>query len=200
MTDYEPTMTMEAARARYFADNGFGDDGGYDQPWVDFKLGPLPMPFPNTKARLRAVRYHDHHHILTGYATDIRGELEISAWELGAGCKDFYAAWALNLGGIGLGALVMPRRTFRAFLRGRRSRSLYGLPFETVMQRSVADARATMGVVDEPHATARDRAIYVATAAAGFVLGTVLFWMMVPFIPVGLFMNVLRSRARRAVT
>ena len=73
MTTYDPTLTMEAARAQYFRDNGFGDDGGYDDPWVDFKLGPVPMPFPNSKGRLRAVRYHDLHHILTGYQTDLRG-------------------------------------------------------------------------------------------------------------------------------
>lgn len=45
-------------------------------PWVDFKLGPIPFPFPNTKARVAALAYHDFHHILTGYDTDIRGKLD----------------------------------------------------------------------------------------------------------------------------
>ncbi len=199
MSHYDPTATMEAARAQYFRDNAFGADGGYDDAWVDFKLGPVPMPFPNSKARLRAVRYHDLHHILTGYKTDIRGELEISAWELGAGCKDFYAAWILNLGGVGLGAWFMPRRSYRAFLRGRRSRTLYGLPFEKVLQQTVAEARDEMGVVDELRATSKDVALYLVTAIGGFLVGTILFWLMVPFIPVGLFMNVLRARQQRRI-
>ena len=51
------------------------------------------MPFPNTPSRKRAVRYHDLHHALTGYATDLTGEFEISAWEIGSGCADHVAAW-----------------------------------------------------------------------------------------------------------
>src|SRR5688572_7376869 len=97
---YAETESMSDARAAYFKANGFGADGGYSDAWVDFKLGPVPFPFPNTKARVRAVRYHDLHHVLTGYGTDILGEFEISAWEIGAGCKDFVAAWQLNLGGM----------------------------------------------------------------------------------------------------
>src|SRR4051812_7713716 len=120
-TTYDPAMTLLEARTRYFEDNHFGKDGGYGAKWVDFKLGPIPMPFPNTQARVRAVKYHDLHHLVTGYATDIVGETEISAWELGSGCKSFYAAWQLNLGGAALGALIAPRRTWRAFRRGLHS-------------------------------------------------------------------------------
>ncbi|AUX38490.1 uncharacterized protein SOCE836_107340 [Sorangium cellulosum] len=32
------------------------------------------------------------HHVPTGYDTSTTGEFEISAWELGAGCKDLIAA------------------------------------------------------------------------------------------------------------
>src|SRR6185295_10394327 len=95
----DPTLTMAAARSLYFQVNNFGPDGGYNDAWVDFKLGPIPVPFPNTKARVRAVHVHDLHHVLTGYNTDTLGELEISAWELGGGCADYFAAWQLNLGG-----------------------------------------------------------------------------------------------------
>src|SRR5438128_1156812 len=115
---YPSDETLLDARGRYFAANGFGADGGYQAPFVDFKLGPIPFPFPNPEGRRRAVRYHDLHHIVTGYRTDFSGELEISAWELGAGCRDFPAAWLLNLGGTAMGAVVAPRRTFRAFSLG----------------------------------------------------------------------------------
>src|SRR5688572_30034252 len=100
LVDYPENITMREARAMYFQANGFGASGGYDDAWVDFKLGPIPLPFPNTKARIEAVRFHDLHHLLTGYDTDITGEFEISAWEIAAGCKRFPAAWALNLGGM----------------------------------------------------------------------------------------------------
>ena len=111
---YPSDETLLEARARYFAANGFGADGGYDDAWVDFKLGPIPMPFPNTPSRKRAVRFHDLHHALTGYATDVRGEFEISAWEIGSGCADHVAAWYLNLSGMAGGLLAAPRRTWRA--------------------------------------------------------------------------------------
>ncbi|NUO49060.1 MAG: hypothetical protein HOV80_09415, partial [Polyangiaceae bacterium] len=44
---YDPSMTMRQARDKYFAENGFGEDGGYSDTWVDFKRGPVPFPFPN---------------------------------------------------------------------------------------------------------------------------------------------------------
>src|SRR5690348_8708353 len=84
---YPDELTMREARDRYFEANRFGADGGYASKWVDIKLGPIPMPFPNTASRVRAVKYHDLHHVLTGYDTDWRGEFEISAWEIAAGCK-----------------------------------------------------------------------------------------------------------------
>lgn len=38
------------------------------------------------------------------------GEFEISAWEIGAGCGDFHAAWVLNLSGMTGGLLTAPVR------------------------------------------------------------------------------------------
>ena len=84
---YDPGLTMSEARRSYFVANGFAEDGGYSDKWVDFKLGPIPFPFPNSPARVKAVRYHYLHHVITGYRTDFVGELEISGWEIGAGCK-----------------------------------------------------------------------------------------------------------------
>lgn len=166
---YDPAMTMREARDRYFEDNHFGDDGGYGSPWVDFKLGPIPMPFPNTKARVRAVRYHDLHHIVTGYATDTLGEFEISAWEIGAGCKGFLAAWQLNLGGLAAGVLSVPRRTFRAFVRGRRARSLYDRDYDALLDRTVGEVTAEIAPDVPAEARASDVALFAASFVAGFV-------------------------------
>jgi hypothetical protein len=162
--DYADDETLLRARARYFAANGFAADGGYDEPWVDFSLGPLAMPFPNTAARKHAVRYHDLHHVLTGYQTDIYGEAEISAWELAAGCRRAPAAWVLNLAGMALGVLIAPRRTWRAWLRGRHSQTLYQHAFgDALLSRSVGDLRRELGIDRQPtDARAADVLLFVA--------------------------------------
>ena len=83
---YDDALSLREARATYFRDNAFGDDGGYGKKWVHVQLGPLPFAFPNTPARVRAVKYHDLHHVVTGYPTDVVGEAEIGFWhDLDAG-------------------------------------------------------------------------------------------------------------------
>ncbi|WP_437813300.1 hypothetical protein [Sorangium sp. So ce1078] len=197
---YDEGLTMREARAIYFDVNRFGTDGGYGDAWVDFKLGPLPVPFPNTQARVRAVRYHDLHHVLTGYDTNTIGEFEISAWELGAGCKDFVAAWQLNLGGLFAGLLSAPRRTVRAFFRGRRSESLYGRPFEGLLGRTVGDLRGEMRVGAPPSSPTALDVLWLALASlAGLAVGAVGFAFVLVVAPIGIVNLALRrQRARRA--
>jgi hypothetical protein len=191
---YDDAMTMRDARKRYFDANGFGESGGYDDTWVDFKLGPLPMPFPNTPARVRAVRYHDLHHLLTGYDTDIVGEFEISAWEIGAGCKGFGAAWALNLGGIAAGLFRAPRRVFRAFVRGRGQRTIYGEDLESVLDSTVGEARArvTRASGASREATFADVLLFVLASVAALSVGLLLFALIVPMVPFGLVAHAMR--------
>lgn len=149
-TTYDPTWTLREARARYFADNRFGDDGGYGASWVTLaKLGPLKLGFPNTAARVKAVRYHDLHHLATGYATDFLGEAEIAAWELASGCKDMRAAWVLNTMALPFGLWRHRDRLETAFARGARSRNLYGEPFtESLLDETLGQVRDRLGVDD----------------------------------------------------
>ena len=131
-------MTLREARTQYFRENGIDDDGGYAKEWVRIKLGPVPVSFPNTTGRRAALLPHDLHHIATGYDTTLVGEAEIGAWELASGCRDYYAAWILNLGAVVIGLFLSPRRVVRAFQRGWRCTNLYHLgvdadwPEETV--------------------------------------------------------------------
>lgn len=165
---HAPSPTLEEARARYFADNGFGPDGGYGARWVHVRvLDRLPMAFPNTPARVRAVRFHDLHHVLTGYRTDFAGEVEISAWEVAGGCARHWAAWGLNLGGMGLGLLWRPGAVWRAFVRGRHSRNLYREAFgPALLARRVDEARGALGL-DRPArpASARDALAFLGWGA-----------------------------------
>ncbi|HLT37320.1 MAG TPA: hypothetical protein VK034_13600 [Enhygromyxa sp.] len=147
-THYDPDMSVLAARTRYFTDNEFGDDGGYSSRWVTLaRLGPVKLGFPNTAARVRAVSRHDLHHLVTGYDTDFLGEAEVAAWELASDCRDFRAAWVLNLLAMPIGMLRNPARVRRAFARGCSSKNLYGEPFtEQLLQERLGDLRARLGV------------------------------------------------------
>ena len=178
--------TLRDARTRYFEENRFGDDGGYGATWVDFKLGPLPFRFRNTAGRVRAVRYHDLHHVTTGYTTDLLGELEIAAWELGAGCRDFAAAWVLNLSAMAGGVVRAPRRTWRAFVRGRRAHSLYGRDLDALLGRTVEDIRGEMALTSAPPARAADAPLFAAATLAGVAIGSVLLVAGLILGPVGM--------------
>lgn len=144
ITDAE---SVRAARARYFAANGFPADGGYDDRWVRVQLGPVPFWFPNTAARVRAVRLHDLHHVATGYETDLAGEAEIGAWELASGCRGHLVAWWLNLNAVAIGLLLAPRRVLQAFRRGRRARNLYAEGWsEALLGETVGQLRSRLGI------------------------------------------------------
>jgi ubiquinone biosynthesis protein Coq4 len=141
---------MRDARARYFAENGFGD-GGYDDRCVVLRAAGVPVViFPNTKQRVRSVRFHDLHHVLTGYDTSWRGEAEIGGWELSSGCRDHWAAWVLNFWAAGVGLFFAPHAVLRAWRRGRKSRNLYDQEWdEALLERTVGELRAELGL--EPH-------------------------------------------------
>lgn len=146
MPVYDAALSVRESRALYFARSGFAADGGYDDRWVKLKTGDrVVFAFPNTKARVRSVRLHDIHHVLTEYDTSWTGEAEIGAWELASGCGNHYPAWMLNLGAAAIGLLLAPRRTLRAFARGRRSRNLYASEFsESLLDRTVGELRAEL--------------------------------------------------------
>ncbi|MFI5317366.1 MAG: hypothetical protein ACHQ6T_16825 [Myxococcota bacterium] len=179
MTGSDLSQSVREARARYFAEAGFPPDGGYAAKFVQLaKLGPIPLGFPNSDARRKAVGLHDLHHVATGYRTDWTGEAEISAWEIASGCGRLWFAWYINLQGMILGWVVNPGRTWRAWVRGRHSGNLYreGLS-EGVLRETVGSLRARLALDQPvPAATAGDRASYafwccMAVADAAGTLG-----------------------------
>jgi hypothetical protein len=172
-TTYDPGLSLREARARYFIDNEFGGpEGNYGDRWVKVSLGPVPIVFPNSAARVRAVRYHDLHHVLTGYATTTKGETEIAAWELASGCRSMVAAWVLNLLGMALGLVIDRHALFAAFVRGRHSRNLYASEdLEGLLACPLGEQRARLGLDREPpEATAGDRAAFVGYAMAAVMV------------------------------
>lgn len=161
------TLTMSDARTRYYEVNGFGTDGGDSLKWVPIKALGMTFYIPNTEGRRRAVRIHDLHHVCTGYQTDLRGEAEIAAWELASGCWQWPAALVLNSLAMGVGVAIAPRRTARAWARGRQSGNLYGARqgVDHLLPRTVGEIRAELRV-DRPAPRARLRDA-LAVAAVG---------------------------------
>src|SRR3954469_24956525 len=161
MPQYSAEAIIRDARERYFAVAGF-DNGGYTEKWVRLKAGPLTVKFPNTAARVRSVKLHDIHHILTEYDTSWTGEAEIGAWEIASGCGRHSVAWILNLGAYGIGLIIAPPRTYRAFIRGRHSHNLYPSIFrEELLEQCVGSLRDELSIASEtPLATLLDRTMF----------------------------------------
>jgi hypothetical protein len=90
-----------------------------------FRLGPLTVTLPNFAWRQAAIDAHDMHHLITGYPLTLRGEIQLAAWEWGAGRYPDWRATAFCTPLIVAGALIMPRRTLIAFRAGRNAQSLY---------------------------------------------------------------------------
>jgi len=150
MLRHPSDLSVREARAQYFAANDLGD-GGYQDRWVKFKIGPARLWMPNTQARVAAARFHDLHHVLTGYDTSWSGEGQIAAWEIAGGCAHHYAAWLLNLGAMALGLIIDFNSVAEAFYRGLRSMNLYGEGFdETLLLSRVGDLQRRLGLDRSP--------------------------------------------------
>ena len=165
----DAALTVGEARTRYFADAGFPPDGGYAAKFVKLaQLGPIPLGFPNSDARRKAVGLHDLHHVATGYKTDWTGEAEISAWEIASGCGAYGFAWYINLQGMLMGWVVDPRATWRAWVRGRHSRNLYHEGISESLLREQVDSLRARLELDRPvpAPTARDYVSYALWGAA----------------------------------
>lgn len=153
------TTTLRQALQGHLFENGFPPDGGLSEKWVIVGFGPIPVCFPNIRARRRTVPYHDLNHVVSGYGHDDLGEAEVGAWELGSGCKRYWVAWVLNWSALPLG-WKSPRRVFDAFVRGRRSRNLYDADLEKVMDRPLADVQTELGLATTPRPTPLDLVLF----------------------------------------
>lgn len=153
---------LREARDAYLDENGFSTDA-YTDKWVHFQYGPIYLVFPSTKSRRRAIKFHDLHHVLTGYRATPIGEGEIGAWEVATGCRRLWAGWVLNLFAMGMAFPFAPGRVFRAFVRGRHCTNLYGSEiYEPYLERTLDDVRRELGLDREPPApTAGDRLAFL---------------------------------------
>ena len=119
-------MTLHDELAAFYRRNGFGDVVGARPLTVPVYTGCMLVPLPNIETRRRFLKYHDLHHLITGYSVGRIGEGEVSAWELGTGSAFVSPTLGvMNLIALSTGLVLEPKRMWRAFRRGCSSRNLY---------------------------------------------------------------------------
>jgi len=119
-------MTLPDELAAFYRRNGFGDVVGARPLTVPVYTGCMLVPLPNIETRRRFLKYHDLHHLVTGYSVGRIGEGEVSAWELGTGSAFVSPTLGvMNLIALSTGLVLEPKRMWRAFRRGCSSRNLY---------------------------------------------------------------------------
>lgn len=169
-------LLVQDALAAMLAARGIPADSGASLRWVRVRWLGVPIVFPNFAARREILWTHDVHHLLTGYETTWRGEAEIGAFEIATSCKRYWAAWMFNTGGFLFGLAIAPRRTWRAFVRGRRCRNFYGAERARVAALSIDDARRELGLASaSAPATPADAIWFV-----GWAIAVVAFWLGLP--------------------
>ena len=118
--------TIRELLPEFYKEYDLGADGGSNISSVKIEVTKnFTLYIPNFKARRKAVIKHDIHHIVTGYRSTFKGETEIGAWEIGSGCKHYWAAWVLNASGVMTGLLFNLWGVLKSFARGRRTINLY---------------------------------------------------------------------------
>jgi hypothetical protein len=119
-------VKLDHELAAFYQRSGFGEAAGVRAKVVPVYTGCLLVPLPNIEARRRFLKYHDLHHLVTGYSIGRIGEGEVSAWELGSGSAFVSPALGvMNLIALSTGLVLEPRRMWHSFRRGCMSRNLY---------------------------------------------------------------------------
>lgn len=118
--------SLDDALAAFHRKHGFVQAQGMRALTVPVYTGCMLVPLPNIETRHRFLRYHDLHHLVARYGVGRVGEGEVSAWELGTGSlRASPTLAAMNLIALSTGLVLEPRRMWRAYRRGTRSRNLY---------------------------------------------------------------------------
>ena len=141
--------SVRQGRDAYLIENGFTVEA-YDDSRTKASILGVDFSVPNTPAHRIAIMWHDLHHVVTGFGTDLVGEAEVSAWELRRGLAglDAYVSFLVVSLAL-LGVVIAPLRTFRAFwISGRQHPSLFpgDREYEAVLAMSISELRDALGV------------------------------------------------------
>lgn len=120
-------MTTKEALIGFYKFNRLNLAADFASHCVRVYIGCILAPVPNINARKKYLKFHDLHHIMTGYGIDRVGESQISAWELGSrSCRKPLIS-VMNLFALSTGFILKPTVVIEAFYRGCRSKNLYYL-------------------------------------------------------------------------
>lgn len=118
-------MNVKEALIGFYKFNRLNIAADFESHCVRVYIGCILAPVPNIKARMKYLKFHDLHHIMSGYGIDRIGESEISAWELGSrSCRKPIIS-IMNLFALSTGYILSPSKVTKAFYRGCRSKNLY---------------------------------------------------------------------------
>lgn len=149
MEIFNENMLIKDALGELFSHFGIPADAYTAKNFV-IRVGKLPISIPNIPSRVKIARFHDIHHIVTGYAANWKGEAEIGAWELATGCRTSFVAWFLNSGAIMVGLVLYPKDVYKAFKRGWNTRTnlYHDFDYELLLNSTIKEVRAKIGL---PH-------------------------------------------------
>jgi hypothetical protein len=146
---YDGDISVREGINQFFERFGIPPDA-YTMKHFTLPLGPFRIRVPNIPGRVVVARFHDIHHVLTGYPANWKGEAEIGAWEIATGCRSYFIAWFLNGGALLIGLMRWPRAVWRAWLRGRRTRTnlYHDFDYDTVLSMKIKDLRASIDLAE----------------------------------------------------
>jgi hypothetical protein len=122
-------MTIKKELDSYWLANGLPKDGGASETFNEAKIGKISFKYPNLDGK--ALILHDLNHLITGYATNWIGECQVSAWELASGGRIGYPkTWIYPISLVFLGIIICPKKTVKAFIRGRNRVNSFVLSLE----------------------------------------------------------------------
>ena len=120
-------MTVKEALIGFYKFNSLNLTDDFESHCVRVYIGCILAPVPTINARKKYLKFHDLHHIMSGYGIDRVGESEISAWELGSrSCRKPLIS-IMNLFALSTGFILKPKKVTAAFYIGCKSKNLYYL-------------------------------------------------------------------------
>ncbi|MFI5203754.1 MAG: hypothetical protein ACHQF2_04595 [Flavobacteriales bacterium] len=147
------TLTVKEALPSFYKQYQLDADGGVNDNTVKIKLFKgVYVYIPNVEARKKVVLKHDMHHLVTGYTGVMKGETEISAWEISTGCSNNMAAFVINTLGMMMGVLFNLRGIWKAWYRGRYTRNLYYVKYteDELLGRTIQSLQEELGLLNNP--------------------------------------------------
>jgi len=139
-------MTLREALERHLVSIGVRSEQTppgqlYDDKWIRYAVAGKRIPIFPLRPFKDSMAIHDAHHLLTGYGGDLKGEVEVAAWELASGgCGKHWFMW-FDRFSLVFGILFFPKAFFAAWKKGWQSMNLYGVNPKEALEMDLESAR-----------------------------------------------------------